>query len=202
MNNKQSIPSFYEIFSFIELPDIKILDVGASAIDGKPPYHNIKQIDKTIIYGFEPSPEEYEKLNKKSNHKEIYFPYALGNGDITNLNFISFYENQPLFAEIDLALRKLGFFLHTFLPIHKRAFQPLILDNNIYSGLNQVMWTDAVYVRKFTDFAKFSSEELIKIAIIMHDLYSSFDLAMLALKYVDEKENLDFGQFYLNSISS
>ncbi len=73
---------------------------------------------------------------------------------------------------------------------------------NIYSGLHQVMWTDTVYVRKFIDFPKLSSEELIKIAIILHDLYSSFDLAMLALKYVDEKENLDFVQFYLNSISS
>ena len=49
---------------------------------------------------------------------------------------------------------------------------------------------------------KLSSEELFKIAIIMHDLYSSFDLAMLALKHVDEKEQLDFADFYLQQLSS
>lgn len=277
--------SFYEIFSFMELPHIKILDVGASAIDGNPPYYNLKQNNKAIIYGCEPSPEEYEKLTKKANDQEIYLPYALGDGkkatlnicqapgmtsllqpnyqmldyfhgfsqwakiikketiqtyrlddikeidiidyikldvqgselDIiqngtniitnslvvhTEVNFIPFYKNQPLFAEIDLALRKLGFSLHTLLPIHKRVFKPLIINNDIYSGLNQVMWTDAVYVQKLNNFDKLSSEQLIKIAIIMHELYNSFDLTMLALEYVDKKENLDCAEFYLQNIAT
>ncbi|WP_017293783.1 FkbM family methyltransferase [Geminocystis herdmanii] len=280
MKEKKAIPSFYELFSFMELPDIKILDVGASAIDGDPPYHNIKQIDKAIIYGFEPSPKEYEKLTSQAKEKEIYLPYALGDGkeatlhichapgmtsllkpdykvldhfhgfsqwakiidtqtiqthrlddlkeidtidyikldvqgaelDIiqngmnivgnslvihTEVDFIGSYENQPLFAEIDIVLRKLGFTFHTFSPLNKRVFKPLLINNNIYEGMNQVMWTDAVYVRNFTDFAQLSSEELIKIAIIMHDLYGSFDLAMLALKYINEKEEFDFVEFYL-----
>ncbi|PHV62812.1 FkbM family methyltransferase [Cyanobacterium aponinum UTEX 3221] len=286
MTQIKTIPSFYEIFSFLELPDIKILDVGASCIDGDPPYHKLKQSDKAIIYGFEPSPEEYKKLQQKENDKEIYLPYALGNGEIANLhicfapgitsllkpdfqvlyhfhgfpewakimetetikthrlddikeidtvdyikldvqgseldiinngqnvvsnslvihtevNFISFYENQPLFAEIDIALRKLGFFLHTFLPINKRVFKPLIVNNNIYAGINQVMWADAVYVRSFMEFSSLSSEELIKIAIILHDCYGSFDLAMLALQNLERKEEseLDFVTFYLENIS-
>ncbi|WP_342597093.1 FkbM family methyltransferase [Cyanobacterium aponinum UTEX 3222] len=86
MVNTNIIPSFYEIFSFLELPDIKILDVGASNIDGDPPYYKLQKADKAIIYGFEPSPQEYKKLQEKENPKEIYLPYALGNGELANLN--------------------------------------------------------------------------------------------------------------------
>lgn len=86
MKEKKPIPSFYEIFSLIELPDIKILDVGASAIDGNPPYHHIKQINKAIIYGFEPNPKEYEKLISQAKEKEIYLPYALGDGKQATLH--------------------------------------------------------------------------------------------------------------------
>lgn len=106
-----------------------------------------------------------------------------------------------MFAEIDIALRKLGFTFHTFSTLNKRVFKPLIINNDIYEGINQIMWGDAVYVRNFTDFAQLSSEELIKIAIIMHDLYGSFDLAMLALKYIDEKEGFDLVEFYLENFN-
>lgn len=58
--------SFYEIFSFIDLPDIEILDVGASAIDGEPIYHNLKKINRAFIYGFEPNINEYKKNTKCS----------------------------------------------------------------------------------------------------------------------------------------
>jgi hypothetical protein len=119
----------------------------------------------------------------------------------TEVNFIPFYQNQALFAEIDQIIRELGFYLHTFLPLVKRVFKPLVVDNNIYSGLNQVLWTDAVYVRRFTDFLDLDSDSLVKIAIIMHDLYASYDMTLLALKHLDEKENLDFQEVYLRCLS-
>lgn len=278
------IPSFYEIFSFLDLPDINILDVGASPIDGKPPYQSLKDINRARIYGFEPNIEQYQHLLEQITEKETFFPYALGDGNLatlnlceapgmtsllkpdykildyfhgfsewakiigqevmqthrlddieeikvidyikldvqggemdiiqngknkissaliihTEVNFIPFYEGQALFAELDQTLRELGFYLHTFLPLKKRSFKPLVIDNNIYSGLNQVLWTDAIYVKKFTDFSDLSSESLIKIAIIMHDLYNSYDLSLLALKELDQKEDLDFCEVYLECLS-
>jgi len=56
------IPSFYEIFSFLDLPDINILDVGASPIDGQPPYQSLKDINRARIYGFEPNIKQYQQL--------------------------------------------------------------------------------------------------------------------------------------------
>lgn len=120
----------------------------------------------------------------------------------TEVNFIPFYKNQPLFAELDQELRQLGFCLHSFNPLVKRAFKPVILNNNIYEGLNQVLWTDAIYVKDFTKFSELSSENLIKIAIILNDLYNSFDLTALALHNIDVKEDTDFQQNYLEYLTN
>jgi FkbM family methyltransferase len=278
------IPSFYEIFSFLDLPDINIVDVGASPIDGKPPYQSLKDINRARIYGFEPNIEQYQHLLEQITEKETFFPHALGDGNLatlnfykapgmtsllkpdyqildyfhgfsewaeivgqevmqthrlddieeittidyikldvqggemdiiqngknkissalvihTEVNFIPFYEGQALFAELDQILRELGFYLHTFMPLKNRSFKPLIVDDSIYSGINQVLWTDAIYVKKFTDFSQLSSENLVKIAIIMHDLYKSYDLSLLALQKLDQKEKLDFCEVYSNSLS-
>lgn len=120
----------------------------------------------------------------------------------TEVNFIPFYENQPLFADIDFALRKLGFILHTFSTLSKRTFQPLMVDNSIYKGINQVLWTDAVYIRDFTKFSELSSDELIKMGIIAHEIYGSLDLCLLALKILDDKEGFDFASFYMEHITN
>lgn len=106
----------------------------------------------------------------------------------TEVQFVPFYREQPLFAELDLALRKAGFWLHRFLPIHSRVLKPLMVNNDIYAGMSQVLWTDAIYVRRFTDFPELNDVALWRIALISHDLYRSFDLATLALHQLDQRD--------------
>ena len=115
----------------------------------------------------------------------------------TETNFIPLYKGQPLFAEIDQQLREAGFVLHTFEKIHKRTFQPARANNNIYDGINQVMWTDAHYFRRFTDFPLLPGESLLRIATIAHDVHASFDLALLALRHHDEKFGTSHQQAYM-----
>jgi FkbM family methyltransferase len=275
--------SLYHLFDYLELPDISIVDIGASPIDGTPPYQKLIDLDRANVIGFEPNPEQYQALLEQNNSKLRFLPYAVGDGlksilnicqapgmtsllepdfdilehfhgfsdwakiidqqevlthrldDIeeieeidylkldvqggeltiinnginklkntlvihTEVNFVPFYKQQPLFAEIDQVLRQLGFYLHGFTPLVKRAFRPVMVNNSIYGGLNQVLWSDAIYVKKFTNFSELSSESLMKIAIIMNDLYNSFDLACLALHHIDLKEGTDFEPIYLESL--
>ena len=100
------------------------------------------------------------------------------------------------------ALRAAGFWLHRFLPIHSRVFKPLMVNNDIYAGMSQVLWTDAVYVRRFTDFPTMDTAALQRIALMAHDLYGSFDLAALALLELDKRDGGTRQPHYLKALTS
>lgn len=99
--------------------------------------------------------------------------------------FIPHYKDQPLFGDIDLALRKSGFWFHKFDQMESRIFKPLKRNNDIHAGLSQLHWADAVYVRSFMDFRNLAPQQLLKLARILHELYGSYDLAQFALQHFD-----------------
>jgi len=255
---------------FDDLPMVHIVDVGASPIDGQPPYQRLVETGAARLIGFEPDPDQYQALQNRVKPNTMYLPYAVGDGqdavlnicyapgmssllepdmevldhfhsfsqwaevlrrqpvatwkldDIdqitamdllkldvqgselavlqgaarrleetlvvqTEVQFVPFYKDQPLFADLDQTLRKAGFYLHRFTPLVSRVFKPLLLNNDAYAGLSQVLWSDAIYVRKFTEFESIAAESLLKIALVAHDCYGSVDLAALALGHVDRR---------------
>ena len=87
------------------------------------------------------------------------------------------YKNQPVFGDVDLALRSLGFVPHTFANINKRMILPVHFGDNPYASLNQLLEADIVYVRDFTQPDKMNSEQLKHLALVAHHCYASYDLA-------------------------
>ena len=270
---------------FKDIPDINIVDIGASPIEETPPYQPIIAQGGFHLLGFEPNPIMYQELSSKPQPQMSFLPYAVGDGKESILNicsapgmtslfepdldllshfhgfgewgkivdhqsltthrlddideieemdflkldvqgselsiiengreklkhtlvvhvetlFIPFYKNQPLFGEIDVELRRSGFLLHRFGPMTSRVFQPLLVNNNIYAGLSQILWSDAVYVRKFTDFGELTPGELLKTARILHDVYGSFDMANLALTHVDKQTGSNRQAAYLEKLTN
>jgi FkbM family methyltransferase len=59
---------------------IKVVDIGANPIDGKPPYAPLMEDGDADIVGFEPNPEALAKLNAMKGSNETYLPYAIGDG--------------------------------------------------------------------------------------------------------------------------
>ncbi len=269
---------------FPELPDIQVVDVGASPIDGDPPYQPLLRMDKVDLVGFEPDEKQFAALQTLGEPRATFLPNAIGDGaehvlhvcslpGMTSLfepdlevlehfhgfgdwarvvekrplrtrrldevseahgcdylkidvqggelavlqnapevladclvvhlevQFVPFYKDQPLFAELDQLLRNAGFWLHRFLPIHSRVFKPMLINQDIYAGYSQDLWSDAVYVRRFTEFADMDRESLEKIALIAHDLYESIDLASLALLRIDEKEGGKHQEQYVAALA-
>jgi FkbM family methyltransferase len=119
----------------------------------------------------------------------------------TEVEFLPMYIGQPLFSEVELFLRDLGFTFHRFEPLVSRAVQPLIANNDIYKGLSQVFWADAIFVKDFTKFDRLSVEKLKKIALILNDSYGSIDIALRALMALDVKANSDLVKNYLEFLS-
>ena len=120
----------------------------------------------------------------------------------TEVEFLPMYENQPLFSEVEMFLREIGFIFHRFIDFNSRTIQPILANNNIHGQLNQATWTDAVFVKDFTKFNELTTPKLKKTALILNDVYGSFDVAMRALMAVDEKSKItNYAKKYLEYLS-
>ncbi len=274
--------SLYELFA--GLPQLKVIDVGASPIDGQPPYQSLLDAGRIHLLGFEPDPGQHQALLAQNIPNATFLPYAIGDGspgtlhickapgmtsllqpdleilrhfpgfaqwgtvtrtmdietkrldDISEaagtdyikldlqggelgvlrgarrlledllvihleVNFVPFYKDQALFAELDQVLRQAGFYFHRFLPLISRVFLPVQIGDSSYAGLSQQLWTDAVYVKRFTDFGRLPVGSLLKIAALAHDLYGSYDLSALALQHADRQTNTERLKRYIQALA-
>lgn len=120
----------------------------------------------------------------------------------TEVEFLPMYKEQPLFAEVERFLREQGFLFHRFSPLTSRALRPFLVNNDIYQGLSQVFWADAVFVRDFTRLESLSDEQCLKAALICHDLYGSADLVVRLLMEVDRRTGSGHVQTYMQALAA
>ena len=102
----------------------------------------------------------------------------------SEISFVTLYKNEPVFGEIDLALRAFGFIPHMFDKINKRMILPLHFGDNLFASMNQLLEADIVYVRDFTQPDKMSPEQLKHLALVAHHCYGSFDLAARCIHFL------------------
>lgn len=116
----------------------------------------------------------------------------------TEVEFIPMYAEQPLFGDVDVALRAAGLWLHKLDGIQGRVLQPLEPNGDPFAPLSQILYADAaVYVRSFMRFDSLPAEKLLKLALILHEIYGSFDLAALALRAHEAQTGAGIWQAYL-----
>jgi FkbM family methyltransferase len=84
-------------------PKLKIVDVGASPIDGAPPYAALMTSPDVEVVGFEPDPDAWLALQELKSNRETYLPFALGDGRQHELKVCAapgmtsiFEPNQPI----------------------------------------------------------------------------------------------------------
>ena len=118
----------------------------------------------------------------------------------TEVEFLPMYVGQPLFSDVDIFLRAAGFVLHRFAPLTSRVIKPLLVDNDIYAGLSQLFWADAIFVKDFTRLERLSDAQLLSMAKIMHDCYGSIDLVLHLLTEHDARRGTGLGPAYLSGL--
>jgi len=117
------------------------------------------------------------------------------------VEFVALYKNQPLFAEVDQHMRAMGFSFHSFTGLAGRAFKPLTINNDPHGMLRQVLWSDAIYVRDFMRLSELTADQLLKLAVILHDVYESSDLAALALQHYEAKGGKEIWKFFVQKLT-
>jgi len=118
------------------------------------------------------------------------------------VEFLELYENQPLFADVDRFLRGQGFVFHTFHGFGSRCFKPTMLPDNPYSGINQCLWSDAVYVRDWLKLDALSTDKIIKYATLLHEVVASSDLCLGLLSHLDARQGTAHGHRYMQKMAA
>ncbi len=118
----------------------------------------------------------------------------------TEVEFVPMYVNQPLFSEVEIFLRGLGFVFHKFAPLRSRVFQPMKVGDSVTAGLSQTFDGDAVFMRDFTKLHQMPSDKLLKMALILHDIYGSLDVVYRILTTLDKREKTGWANSYIEAI--
>jgi FkbM family methyltransferase len=114
------------------------------------------------------------------------------------VSFITIYEDQPTFGEVDTWMRTQGFVPHCFLDVKRWSISPTIRNNNFREPFNQLLEADIIYIRDPLLAASWSDEQLRKLALIAHDCLSSSDLANYMLLELDRRHPSALGDSNLS----
>jgi protein O-GlcNAc transferase len=119
----------------------------------------------------------------------------------TEVAFVELYENQPLFADVDIYLRSLGFWFHTFRSMGSRGLKPLPVGDPVPEA-NQRLWCDAVYLRDPFKLERLSTAKLWKMAILLHQIYGSVDFAHHCLNAIDARCGTTAAETYRSRLAA
>ena len=118
----------------------------------------------------------------------------------TEAMFVPMYEGQPLFSEQELFLRRFGLQVHKFFEIQGHVLKPFAVNGNLHAPLSQVFWADVIFIKDITRLDRLRSEQLLKLAIILHDVYRSVDVAHLVLEAYDRASHTALAPAYQASL--
>jgi FkbM family methyltransferase len=114
----------------------------------------------------------------------------------TEVSFLEMYKGMPLFADIDSFLRRSGFQYHTRLGVGRRPFGELRSPKHPTRFFNQDLWADVIYVKDWMRLELLSVGKLAKMAVILHDVFASYDLAHVLLVEIDRREGSNLARRY------
>ena len=180
-----------------------------SYFNGLPDWGAVQRIERIQTRRLDDIPEitspDLLKIDVQGAELEIFShaPRVLGElvAIHTEVAFVPIYHDQPHFSDVDLALRKKGFLLHRFANLTSRVFSPIVVNNDLYAGLSQAFEADVVYIRDFTRFRELPAQKLLKLAVILHEIYGSYDVAYEALACYDDAAGTRISKDFLRGLT-
>jgi FkbM family methyltransferase len=119
----------------------------------------------------------------------------------SEVEFVPFYENQPLFGDVQCFMREEGFVLHKFIDVGGRPFRPFNPPNPFYP-ISQLLFADAIFIRDFTRLETYGDDGLLKAATVLDLVYGSYDIAALLLNEYDRRMQTNLYRRYCEALNS
>jgi FkbM family methyltransferase len=116
------------------------------------------------------------------------------------VEFLPLYKGQPLYGDVESFMRRQGFLPHKLIDVAGRCLRPFSLPKPS-EAMSQVLWADAIFIRDFVAIENYSTEELLKAALILNDLYLSFDLVNYLLSEFDLRTGADLSARFVDKLS-
>ena len=107
------------------------------------------------------------------------------------ISFISLYENQPTFGDIDRWMRRNGFAPHRFIDLKRWSISPTIFNNNFRIAGNQLLEGDIIYIKDPLNLSKISNKQLKILATLSHYCFKSTDLCVFYLIELISRKIID-----------
>ena len=120
----------------------------------------------------------------------------------TEVEFVPIYQGQPLFSDIDQFLRAQGFMFHRFVTMEGRPLGSLAASGEAFKSQRQILWSDAVYIRPILGWNDLATESLLRLAVILHEMYESFDFSAKLLQMYDDRAGTDYCPQYVRMVES
>ncbi len=118
---------------------------------------------------------------------------------VSEIEFIPIYKDQPLFGDVSAELDKHDLMFHKFTSVGGGALKPTMLQNNPHA-VSQFMWSDAIYIKKFSALEEVAVDVLLKVALLAL-IYGSIDVAVYCLKTYDDRTGRDLARQFAQSFA-
>ena len=130
---------------------------------------------------------DFVKLDVQGSEKKIIEGGAdsfknLVFGLEAEVEFLSLYEGQPLFSDVDSLCRKLGFTLFDLKPCYwKRLNKPI-------NGIGQLVCADVLYLKDYIHSGIVPDHRMAGVAIVLCLIYQKYDFGLELLEYFGEQK--------------
>lgn len=105
----------------------------------------------------------------------------------TEVSFITLYEGQPGFGEVDATLRAMGFIPHCFAAMKTGPLGPLNFDQAPHRKHKQLIEADLVYFKDTIEPDSLTDEQIKQLALVAYHCYDSVDVVGRCLQLLAQR---------------
>ena len=119
---------------------------------------------------------------------------------ISEVEFVPFYINQPLFGDVHNFLIGEDFMLVKFLGFGGRYMKPTLLDNKVSGDHNQHLWADVFFSRNIESIKQLDDEKILKLSFLAF-LHYNPDITIFFLSEYDLRNGTNLKGSFLDNIN-